>query len=38
MGLLDSQNLSDVDRIVTNFVEYRDTSGNVKAINLDAIA
>jgi len=37
MGLPGGQNLSDVDRIVNNFVEYRDTSGNVKAINPDAI-
>jgi len=37
MSLLDGQNLSDEDRIVTNLVEYRDTSGNVKAINPGAI-
>lgn len=38
MSLLDGQNLCDKDRIITNLVKYRDTSGNVKAINLDAIA
>jgi len=35
MGLPDGQNLRDADRILTNLVKYRDTSGNVKTIILD---
>ena len=38
MSLLDGQNLSDEDRIIMNPVEYRDTSGKLKAINPDATA
>jgi hypothetical protein len=37
MSLLDGQNFCDKDGIITNLVEYRETSGNVKAINPDAI-